>query len=337
MQQDAERLQALAGRPEYAFLKDNDHLGRQICYLTLAGSRAYGTNNEDSDTDIRGFAIEKFQEIIGLKDFEQVEDRETDTVIYALRKFISLCANCNPNVIEMLGTRDEDVIYANEIGQLVRGNASLFLSKRAYQSFAGYATAQLRRIQNALAHDSYSEADKERHIQKSLESMMLSLESQYELAGGSITFDMKEEDGNSELCASVHIDDVPLRRFLAVNNAMTNMLRNYDKLNNRNKKKDEVHLYKHAMHLIRLFLTGRDILEGRGIHTYREKERPMLLGIRHGEIPLDEVFHMAETGEQELRKSYQESELPMKPDMDKIHELEQQIYKQYLKGFILNV
>jgi predicted nucleotidyltransferase len=332
MDNNIERLETLASEPGYAFLESNEHLGNQLCYVTLAGSKAYGTDNENSDTDIRGFVIERFPEIIGIKTFEQVEDCETDTVIYALRKFISLCVNCNPNVIEILGTREQDVIYANDIGRLIRNHASLFLSKKAYRSFAGYAAAQLRRIQNAMAHDSYSEADKELHIKKSLEAMMLSLESQYELAGGAIAFDIKEEDSHSELYTSVHVDGMPLRRFLAVNNAMTNMLRNYDKLNNRNKKKDAAHLQKHAMHLIRLFLTGKDILEGRGIHTYREKERPMLLAIRNGEIPLNEVFRMAEEGEEQLKQAYQESELPDSPDMDAILELETDIYSRYLKG-----
>ena len=49
-----------------------------------------------------------------------------------------------------------------------------------------------------------------------------------------------------------------------------------------NRKKDENHLHKHAMHLIRLYLTGIDILEGRGVVTYREKDLPLLKKIpRH--------------------------------------------------------
>jgi len=39
---------------------------------------------------------------------------------------------------------------------------------------------------------------------------------------------------------------------------------------------------KHAMHLIRLLITGTEVLEGKGINTYREKEREFLLDIRKG-------------------------------------------------------
>ena len=48
-------------KPEYNFLRENEHLGDNIILLTLGGSKAYGTNvdtpEHTSDTDIRGIAI----------------------------------------------------------------------------------------------------------------------------------------------------------------------------------------------------------------------------------------------------------------------------------------
>lgn len=38
---------------EYSFLRENEHLGNNIILLGLGGSHAYGTNNKDSDLDIR--------------------------------------------------------------------------------------------------------------------------------------------------------------------------------------------------------------------------------------------------------------------------------------------
>ena len=38
------------------------------------------------------------------------------------------------------------------------------------------------------------------------------------------------------------------------------------------------------MHLIRLLIVGTEILEGKGINTYREKDRDLLLKIRNGEF-----------------------------------------------------
>lgn len=316
----------------YDFLKTNPHLGARICYLTLSGSKAYGTDVPTSDTDIRGVALERPEEIYGSKVFEQVEERETDTVVYALRKFVGLCKACNPNVIEMLGTKPEHVLFANDIGRLLQENVGLFLSKKAYVTFTGYATAQLRRLQNALCHDASTPVQQEAHIKKSLESMMRKMQKQYEMEDGSVTFSIGKPGHaeQEEILTSVHIDDVPLRKLLELNNDITNMLRNYGKLNKRNKKKDAMHLRKHAMHLVRLYLTGIDILRGNGVHTYREEDLPLLRGIRSGEVGMDEVFQMIDGYEKEIEQAYQQSPLPAHPDEEAIDEFLVGIYRKYL-------
>lgn len=315
---------------EYDFLRNDVHLGDRICYLTLGGSRAYGTNNENSDIDVRGIVLERPKEIYGNQHFEQFEDRVTDTVIYGLRKYVNLCAGCNPNVIEMLGTREDDIILINEVGRLIRDNRKLFLTKRAYVTFSGYATMQLRRLQNALAHDSYPEAEKEKHILRSIQSMQAKTLEEYALHEGDIEFYIPEDD-EQVIHVNVDIKGVPLRRFIAMNSDLNNMLRNYAKLNHRNNKKDEMHLYKHAMHLIRLYITGIDILRNGEINTYREKELPLLRGIRQQDISLDEVFDMAEKYGKEMTEAYKESELPENVDMEAIDELVVSIYKKYLR------
>ncbi|MBR0103592.1 MAG: nucleotidyltransferase domain-containing protein [Selenomonadaceae bacterium] len=307
-------------RAEYNFLREDPRLGKNIAYLTLAGSISYGTDNEKSDTDIRGFAVESVDDLLTGKAFEQVEDRTTDTVIYGLRKFFHLCTGGNPNVIELLGTKPEHILYMNEAGKKVRDNAEIFLSKRAFKSFAGYATAQLRRLQNALAHDSYPEREKNQHILKSIESMMMPNREDYE----AISFKLTDD----EILISVDAKELPLRKFLAMNSSLTTMLNNYDKLNHRNRKKDDEHLNKHAMHLVRLYLTGIDILEGRGVITYREKDLPLLRKIRAGEVPFEDIFKMADEFEVQMLSAYKNSKLPDNPDVAKIDKLLLEIYHE---------
>ena len=249
-------MKNLLDRENYNFLRDDERLGKNIAYLTLAGSIAYGTNNENSDIDIRGFAIETLNSLLINKAFEQIENKKTDTVIYGLRKFVNLCSECNPNMIELLGTKSEHILYINSIGQKIRNNVEIFLSKIAYKKFVGYATAQLRRLQNALARDSYPQSEKERHIMKSIESMMLSSKNNYELENASVSFELLDselEDMEKEIYISVNVRRMTLRKFLAMNSSLNTMLNNYSKLNHRNRKKDENHLHKHAMHLMRLY------------------------------------------------------------------------------------
>lgn len=315
--------QSILQRAEYNFLREDERLGKNIAYLTLAGSMAYGTNVEGSDIDIRGFAVESVDSLLTGKAFEQVENKDTDTVIFGLRKFAYLCANCNPNVIELLGTKPEHILHISDAGKKIRDNVEVFLSKRAFKTFAGYATSQLRRLQNALAHDSYTQREKNQHILRSIEHMMMTTQAAYDLNAGVISFKMLDEG----IVVTVDAQDLPLRKFLAVNSDLETMLNSYDKLNHRNHKKDEAHLNKHAMHLIRLYLTGIDILEGRGVMTYREKDLPLLKRIRAGEIPFEEIFKMANEYEAQLKSVYKNSKLPNNPDVSKIDKLLLEIYK----------
>jgi hypothetical protein len=48
--------------------------------------------------------------------------------------------------MEVLYCADEDVVHTTKIGEQIRENRGLFLSKRARFSFSGYAISQLKRI-----------------------------------------------------------------------------------------------------------------------------------------------------------------------------------------------
>lgn len=135
----------------YSFLRENEHLGDRVIMIGLGGSHAYGTNIETSDLDVRGCTLNSKEEILTNQNFEQFVDERTDTTIYAFNKLVSLLCNCNPNTIEMLGLKPEHYLYLSPIGKELMDNKQLFLSKKAAQAFGGYATAQLRRLDNKAA------------------------------------------------------------------------------------------------------------------------------------------------------------------------------------------
>ncbi len=67
--------------------------------------------------DIRGMAGSP--EILGFNHFEQAIDNRTDTVIYAVNKFVSLLAQGNPNIIELLGNDQELYVNMTPEGQML--------------------------------------------------------------------------------------------------------------------------------------------------------------------------------------------------------------------------
>ena len=209
-------------------------------------------------------------------------------------------------------------------------NRKLFLSKRAVQSFGGYANQQLNRLENAIARDRLAQAQKEEHILRSMQGTLTSFESRYtKFDKGSIalyTADSGREEWDREIFADIRLEKYPVREFNSILNDLTNVVGTYDKLNHRNHKKDEAHLDKHAMHLIRLYLMCLDILERGEIVTYREAERDLLMSIRNGAYRnkdgtyRQEFFDMVNDFEKRTVYAAKHTELPEQPNLRRIEE-----------------
>lgn len=325
-----EQIKEVVSGSEYDFLRTNEHLSNRIIFLTLGGSYSYGTNVETSDVDVRGCALNSRSDLLGLTNFEQVVNTATDTTVYSFNKLINLLLNCNPNTIEMLGCKPEHYFLITDIGQEMIDNRKLFLSRRAVHSFGGYANQQLRRLENALARDKLPQGRKEEHILKSMQSAVKSFEGRYtSFDNGSMvlyTADSPREDLDREIFADIHIDKYPVREFNSVMNDLTNVIGTYEKLNHRNHKKDDNHLNKHAMHLIRLYLMCLDILEKEDIITYREQDHDLLMSIRSGVYQLEdgtyrqEFFDMVNEFEKRLAYAKENTSLPDYPNMKIVEE-----------------
>lgn len=315
---------------DYNFLRENEHLGKNIIFLTLGGSYAYGLNVATSDIDVRGCALNRPCDIIGMSNFEQVVDTKTDTTVYSFRKLVELIKNCNPNTIEMLGCKPEHYFYMTDIGREMIENRHMFLSKRAHHSFGGYATQQLRRLENAVARDHMTQARKEEHIRNSMDRAVYDFKKRYtNIEEGGITLyidDSKKENLDKEIFADIHLVGYPARDFNSILNDLKNVLDSYNKLNGRNKKKDDAHLNKHACHLIRLYLMEIDILEKEEIVTYREKDHDCLMSIRNGDFQnsdgtfKQDLFDMVTDLENRVQYALKNTSLPEHPNEKRIEE-----------------
>ena len=137
-----------------------------------------------------------------------------------------------------------------------------------------------------MARDALMQSEKEKHILNSVKSAMMSFNDRYEsFCEGAIEIYIDKsgkEDLDSEIFIDVNLKKYPLRDYRSLLAEMNEVVKTYGKLNHRNNKKDELHLNKHAMHLMRLYLMAIDLFEKEEIITYREDDLDLLLSIRNG-------------------------------------------------------
>lgn len=327
---------------EYDFMREDKNLGDNIILLTLGGSHAYGTNNENSDLDVRGCALNSKMQILTNENFEQFVNEVTDTTIYSFNKLISLLSNCNPNTIELLGNKPDHYLYVSEIGKELIENSHLFLSKRAAYSFGGYATAQLRRLDNKAVR-LVNQEQRERHILNSIMNAFHTFPEKYfhfEEDSIKLYIDKSEqEEYDTEIFMDVNLHHYPLRDYKSMWSEMNNVMKDYSKIGKRNKNAIEHNkLGKHMMHLIRLYMMCLDILEHEKIVTYREKEHDLLMDIRNGKFldedrqPITEFYEMVDDYEKKLEYAKNNTNLPDNPDYKRINEFVASVNERVVKG-----
>lgn len=318
--------------PSYSFLFTNEHLRNGLVLLGLGGSYAYGTATENSDIDVRGIALRSKEEILTGKDFEQVTDSTTDTTIYSLDKICKLMLNCNPNVIEIFGLAPDQYVYANvDFMREFIWLKDAFLSKRCIKSFGGYATSQLRRLENKSARE-VGEKQREQHVLDSIKYASDTAKAKMlYLKEGSLNFYVDAAltpERESELFIDCDIKHYPLREFCAYINTCHSVVRDYDKLEDTKRNRCAIahdKLDKHTTHLIRLYYMVFDILEYHEVVTYRDKEHEFLNQLRNGlyidenKQPKPELFELVDKLEDKLQKLAKTTTLPDEPDYDLIY------------------
>jgi len=142
-------------------LRDNN----MILFECITGSRAYGTNLPESDTDIRGVFIQPMDDILGFGYVEQVSDKMNDVTFYEIRRFLQLLANNNPNILELLNTPDECVISQHPLFDLILDRKDEFITKQCRNTFGGYAVTQIKK---SRGYDKKSNWDKKEMVRKNV-------------------------------------------------------------------------------------------------------------------------------------------------------------------------
>ena len=128
---------------------NKETLEQHTVLKVLAGSRAYGTDNPESDYDYRSIVLLPPEDLLSFNPFEthQVINGDEDCTYYSLRKAILLLSVCNPHMLEMLWA--DSPIISNAVGETLVANRKKFLSKQVRYSFLTGAISMMKRAQNS--------------------------------------------------------------------------------------------------------------------------------------------------------------------------------------------
>lgn len=115
--------------------------------MYIAPTEEMGTD----DKDIMSVVVPPINTFLGLDTFgsrgtQEISQESWDVVAYEIRKFISLLEQGNPNVLSLLWIDDEFVVQQTFAGRLLRSYKKHFSGKHVYNSFVGYAHAQMERM-----------------------------------------------------------------------------------------------------------------------------------------------------------------------------------------------
>lgn len=120
-----------------------------IIYRCVVGSRAYGLDNDESDTDRRGIYLAPAElewSLFGAP--EQFEDNATQSCYWELQKFLTMALKANPNILECLYSPMVEKV--TPLGAELIAARQGFLSQMIFQTFNGYAMSQFKKIEQDI-------------------------------------------------------------------------------------------------------------------------------------------------------------------------------------------
>ena len=123
-----------------------NNLYERVIYRCVIGSRAYGLDHSESDTDRRGIYVPPaglHWSLYGVP--EQLENDPSQEVYWEVQKFLVLALKANPNVLECLFTPLVEMV--TPLAEELLAMRTIFLSRMVYQTYNGYVMSQFKRMQ----------------------------------------------------------------------------------------------------------------------------------------------------------------------------------------------
>ena len=329
-----------------------------ILFECISGSRAYGLDTPTSDTDIKGVFYLPKERFYSLQSdyIPQVSNETNDIVYYELGRFIELLLQNNPNMMELLASPADKVLYRHPIMDSLE--PEWFISKLCEKTFAGFANSQIKKarglnkkIVNPIAKEKKSLLafcvvfvdGKSIDLQNWLNENHLN-QRQIGLAvmpHATQMYAMYVDDGEQGFHGIMQKDNANQVSLSSIPKGMTPVgylscnLMGYSKyckdyseywewVDNRNEERYQTTLShgkqydaKNMMHTIRLLQTVLDIAKT-GQVIVKRPNRDELLAIKAGQSDYETLVKMADDLTFEISQAFAQSSLSDEPKREKV-------------------
>ncbi len=337
----------------------------------ISGSRAYGLATETSDTDYKGVFLMPQNDYYGLKEINQVTSEKNDEVYYELGRFFELLLKNNPNVLEVLFSPKECILFKHPAIDLIK--PELFLSKICNETFVNYAQSQIRKARGLnkkvlnpmdekrksvldFCYVSTSEGSLSLKQWLSLNSFkqeecglvklnhmkdMYLLYHQNQVQGAKLKGIMHDENSNEISLSSVETGVPALANLYFGKDSYSNYCKDYKAYWDWVKLRNEIRYENVLEH-------GKNYDAKNMMHTFRllemaneialnkrievkSQNRQFLLKVKSGFYTYEELLELAESKIKVLKQNFEVSDLPDEPNFDEAENVLVQIRKSLYK------
>lgn len=326
-----------------------------LLFECVSGSKAYGLDTPQSDTDLKGVFFLPKDQFYGLDYIPQISNDTNDEVYYELGRFVELLCKNNPNLLELLASPEECVLYKHPL--MDKLSIDIFLSKLCKDTFAGYALTQIRKARGykkkvvnpmekerktvldfCYIMDSYQSVpikewlDKNGYIQEKCGLSSIS----HAKGMYALFYDGENELGYHGIAVKETANEVSLSSIPKGQRALAYLFWNmeayslyckgykeyWDWVEERNDNRYQTNLNhgknydsKNMMHTIRLLQVAEEVLQDGKLNVKRPN-REQLLDIKSGNMDYDDLLTMADKLMENIELNCTVSALPVAPDKD---------------------
>ena len=333
--------------------------GCRILYVTEYGSKLYGTDNPNSDTDYKGIYVQNNDDILLKKDIDHWTSNSNDTnekngsddidlQLFSINKFFKLVRKGETGALDILFSMWSPSVVFEDVGftGAIKDNYKAFLNKELH-SFVGYAVGQASKYGiKGSRHKELIEfnkcmnktlEDKSTHLDQKLEDMFEAFEAHFKQfntkylkmveAPGPRTGDHLESNmiDYVEILGKKFSGDITVEYFF---DKIKNM---EDKAGNRTKASVEGTDWKALSHSVRVLHEVEELLDT-GFIKMPLTTSEYIKTIKEGKVSLEVAMKHIDEKLDVVREKLDKSDLPEKSDREYMDKLELIILKSYFKG-----